>query len=365
MSTQNIIVLWIGLLFPVLLPGQNYRSACEIRYEQARNLFEYGKLYAMLDTLQPCLSGLSVGRELHQKVLLLAAEAYQFTEQRAAAMDAYQHFLTNDPLAQVEFNSPELRYLADAFEVYPRWMIRVGGGVNLLTRPATYNQRTPDDSVRIVDERFRIDADDPLGWTVGAEAGWQIPNSDFYLNLGLGVSRLIYRYVGDYEVTSTESGAVTDQQFEFRERHFWAHVPLTVAYHTVSKESIVKRLFTPYVYAGMSVDFLHVNTIEFIDPTFTQGNMPTELPDISVGDMREGYNISLLAGLGGKMRLQDWFFFADLRYQRMLLNLADEEALRVVPELQEDFNYIDNDFGLNNLSFSLGIGKYFLRVKQN
>ena len=83
-----------------------------------------------------------------------------------------------------------------------------------------------------------------------------------------------------------------------------------------------------------------------------------------IGDQRRRINFALLAGIGGKFRFKRTYVLLDIRYHRLLQNISSDSNRFNNDELLNTFNYVDNDFRLQSLNISAGLGVFLFRSKK-
>ena len=201
--------------------------------------------------------------------------------------------------------------------------------------------------------------------------GFSLSQNGPYLNAGLGLSRYSFRYTGRFANVINTDDASDIANVSFRERHWWFHLPVYFSkYFLVEKGDIRKRTFFPYVYAGASLDFLRKNTAELVDVTvgyeLIDNGAAVPMEDISLRNLRKGFNYSLLGGIGFKAKSGPHAFFVDLGATYMFRNLVIENQVTdpSYQEIETDLHYRFSDFQLLNISLSVGYTRFFFRAEE-
>lgn len=364
----QVLLLGIFLLCTSLsLSAQAYRTECAERYEIAQQLYRAGRLNLVIDTLQSCFE---VRGDRRLDILSLSAAAYKFLDEPDSAKQQLLTLFDINPFYQLDKSIPELKYLEEELIIYPKREINVKAGVYMLNRPVT-TQKNNIEGVVVVDESFGLGTGDAVGAHAEITYGRNLWPEGPYLNAGLGLSRYSFRYNGVYENVLNPNGERDGAQVSFRERHWWLHVPLYLKhYFIIPGSSIRKQIFIPYAYGGFSLDFLRGPSAEWTDATVTYNNynegQTLSLEELSIEELRNGFNTSLMLGGGMKARSGVHTFFIDLSYAQMLLNLSKDPGSNsdITQTLTQSWHYADNNFQLANIALTIGYSRFFFTAKE-
>jgi hypothetical protein len=348
------------------LQAQFFQSECAERFEVAQQLYRSGRLNLVIDTLEYCYN-IKDARRLD--ILSLSAATYKFLDEDLLAKQQLLTLFNLNPFYQLDQSIPELRYLENNLEIYPKFEINVKAGVYLLNRPIT-TQKNNLEGVEVVDESFKLNAGDAIGAHGELTYGRSLWAEGPYLNVGLGLSRYSFRYNGVYENVINPAGERDRAEVSFRERHWWLHLPVYLKhYFILPGSSIRKQIFIPYAYGGFSVDVLRGPSAEWTDArvvydSFDDG-LAQNLDDLAIQDLRNQFNYSLMLGGGMKARSGVHTFFAELAYAQMLRNMskaapADSELNDII---EHTWHYADNNFQLANISLTVGYSRFFFTAK--
>lgn len=366
-SYQWILLAILFLGISGSISAQSYQTECAERYEIAQQLYRAGRLNLVIDTLRSCFE---IRDERRLDILSLSAATYKFLDETDLAKQQLLTLFDINPFYQLDKSIPELRYLEEDLVIYPQREINVKAGVYLLTRPIT-TQKNNIEGVEVVDESFGLNTGDAVGGHAELTYGRNLWPNGPYLNVGLGISRYSFRYNGIYENVLNPDNERDRAEVSFRERHWWLHVPLYLKhYFTYRESSIRKQIFIPYAYGGFSLDFLRGPSAEWTDATVTYSNyndgQTLSLDELSIEELRKGFNTSLILGGGMKARSGVHTFFVDLAYAQMLGNLSKEASAdsEINSTLAQTWHYSDNNFQLANISFTVGYSRFFFTAKE-
>ena len=197
-----------------------------------------------------------------------------------------------------------------------------------------------------------------LDWGLEVGLGLEFRNSQYsvdnFITYGDSIQVNGVNEAAQFAVLST---MVTHQQSFFR-------IPLLLRYNfkydpgkeTFKKiEDNVKDRFIPYIAIGASYDYL-------LDATYLQGNRigGTEYKfnaDLSLKelDLIAHTNWSVFASLGLKMRVRTHFLTFEAKFNKALLNYINpDNRWSNNPLSTYDLAFVEDDFSLDMLSFSLG-----------
>ncbi|MCH2043161.1 MAG: hypothetical protein MK212_03410 [Saprospiraceae bacterium] len=183
----------------------------------------------------------------------------------------------------------------------------------------------------------------------------------------------------DSEISTALSDPLLYATTTFRESQMWIDAPIMLkANWRGKKQKETVNNVIPYIYVGVDNSFLLDANLVKIRRTTEQevsldgGNQTQEKQKHRVffldkkgaaeqgrSSLRSFYNFSAVAGAGVKLRLERNYFFMDLRYNHFFLNNVNRENRYSDNELLYRFAYVDSDFRMSNLAFTLGFAKSF------
>lgn len=344
---------------------------CQTSLEYSKELFDRGKLREVTKLLEGCVPFSPNNRETRElkiEILALLAETYQFTDEHEKADEIYDKLLYLEPFYQPESISQEIKYLADKFETYPLTAYTIYGGVYMVTRPIITENFTKD-GVTIVEEDYKRKNDDLRSWVAGLSADLSIDNSNVFISTGIALSSNYYRYNGTYANASVPSRPelAGSANLTFLERQRWFQIPLTLKWLIKPKEEIIQKTFIPYTFAGITFEILNKNSAQLQTPNITFANdleNPVVIEKFETGSRRTSFSPGILIGGGMKFHLRRFYVDFDVRYRLMLNNLTNTDERYSESIMLSEFNYVDNDFRIQNLGFTLGTGFFLFKSRK-
>ncbi|MEM9822532.1 MAG: hypothetical protein AAF985_15735 [Bacteroidota bacterium] len=358
-------IICLGASFS--LSAQFYQTECSERYEIAQQLYRAGRLNLVIDTLQSCLD-IRDARRLD--ILSLSAATYKFLDETELAKQQLLKLFDLNPFYQLDRSIPELRYLENELVIYPKREINVKAGVYILNRPII-TQKNNLEGIEIVDESFGLNNGDALAVFGEVTYGRSLWPEGPYLNFGVGISNYSFRYSGIYENVLNPNGESDRAEVSFRERHWWVHLPVYLKhYFVLPGSSLRKQIFIPYAYGGFSLDFMRGPSAEWTDATVIYNNynegQTLSLDELSIEELRRGFNTSLMLGGGIKARSGVHTFFVELGYAQMLRNLAKDPSngSDIDDVISQQWHYADNGFQLANISLTIGYSRFFFNAEK-
>lgn len=341
------------------------QGECEKNLQRARSDFAAGKLPEVARRLSDCAFAPDGKRPQRREILSLLLETYLYLDQNQEAERAYEELIALDPFFQPNDQAPEVDYLMDSYETFPLTWFSLSGGIYGWSRPLTDERFSPQ-GVSLIRETFKRNRGDLYGWFFGASGAVNLFDSNLDLSVGLALSSLYFRYAADLDNALAPTGDRLPAVISFQEKHRWIQIPVSLNWTLIPKEKIIHSIFIPYLYAGIAPEFMLRETAQFVGPSIRFAEPIGETSDrsIDIQDLRNKSNVSLVAGAGMKFHFKRYFFLVDLRYHRLLRNLADTQNRQANPILLQTYNYLDNDFRLHQLGFSGGVGFFLFKSKK-
>jgi hypothetical protein len=146
----------------------------------------------------------------------------------------------------------------------------------------------------------------------------------------------------------------------FIEKHSWLRIPVNLTYDF----NIFPKLST-YVRVGGSVGYLLTST-----STYTRSYTSSSLlasatgPEENIILNRNSWNYWVSGGLGFKYQIAMGNVFLDVRYNYGLRNITDETARYSNQTLMYKYYYLDDNFIMDDLAFTLGFTRYLYIPKK-
>ena len=309
---------------------------CAITLKNAQKTYEEGAIEKVADVLAPCLEkGFSRDQKVQAYKLLVLAS---FFENNRYEAEGYMiKLLRLDPEYKINtsVDPPEFIKLYDSYRTLPLYSI---GG----TLSGNYS------FVHVLNKYTIADVNTSPGKYSGAASYQGGINANMYLfdkaELCLDVlfmsSRFRYNNDGIYDgFTSVNNNKKAEVQT-------WIGVPLSMTYD-LTKSNTIK----PYARLGGGVGFL-MSDLLHIERSFN--NSSATGPDIDMITQRNTKNYWVCIGGGAKYKIPNAFITLDLRYNLGLMNQVNGAQRYSNTELIYKYYYIDSDFKVSNLTFSIG-----------
>ncbi len=335
------------------------QEPCEEAFQLARDDYYAGRLNEVVRHLEGCAFNQAVPRPLRRNMLALLAETYVFLDEEERAEDAYSELLRLDPFFRLDTKVPELRLLSETHLTYPVTTYTFYTGIYLRSIPLVQKQYSPN-GVDILSEFYDRSNDDLFGWTTGINVHFDLYNSNFDLGLGYGISNIFFRYNAELDNALAPNGERLKASLSFQEKQRWNQFPVILTYNLIPKSKIIYSKFVPYIYAGAAWDVLIRNSAEATGPSisFDNSNIRVSTDMLSLRENRNRNNVSFLFGAGVRLHLKRFFISLEGRYDQMLQNMALDRTRFSNTELNQTYNYADDDFKLHNYGVCLGAGLY-------
>lgn len=391
--------------------AQLSKEDCEYMLKDAQLNYDMGLLDDVLTSdLINCLE--SSERNLLTKQDKIAAyrlytESFLFMNEIDSANRQYKKLLGYNPLHMVTPNdktaSYDFIYLSNTYRKKPIFSIYGKVGVNY-SRQQVFQYYSLDNTNDLTKNY------NPNRATIGMNGGigFEIPifemNKPFPLDIELVVEANLANRAYAYSDSLYMNTSNTDARFNnsdaslsldigtpllygstsFRESQMWIDAPIMIKANWRGKKQKEKvNNVIPYIYVGVDNSFLlDANLVNVRRTTENElsldgGNQSQEkqrhriffinkkkittdpAEDNKRYSLRSFYNFSAVAGAGIKLRLERNYFFMDLRYNHFFLNNVNRENRYSDNELLYRFAYVDSDFRMSNLAFTLGFAKSF------
>jgi len=370
---------WAQILDPTI---------CSERLEDAKKSYEAGQLKDVSDKIEDCLEKRPAVFSQEKMVdgYKLLTESHLFRNNISDGTRSYEKLLTFNPLFEADSTDPsnsyDLIYLSRTYRQKPIISTYVNFGtnytlVNILQEYATDNTVRPAQNYN----QLRVGISGALGIEVPV---WR----DFTLVLEGNFAWRTYRYQDSLLISSGTANPIQQQlvysNLQFNEQQIWIDVPLMLRYEHYMKR--YKKII-PYVYIGGAPNFLLTANLSNIQRNTTRepdfggqvigGERTVTIAGSGLnakdrlaegGDtlrsLRTAVNASIVAGIGSKFRLGRHFLVIEARYSRFLLNTINRTNRYDNDELLFEYNYVDNDYRMDNFSLSVGFELSFYKPRK-
>ena len=332
MSLLRYVTLFLLLLsFSVMVSAQE--GSCSFKLEEAENLYETGVLDSIPSMLRGCMADGFDDDELSRAYKLLIL-TYLFEDYQEMAELTMLKFLKKFPEYELKANDPvEFKYLYESYQTVPVFSIGAVGGINY-------------SFIRVI-EPFGLSYDENVygeytSAGVGYQAGVQFIK---YVNEHIDIHLDVIYNARKFDYTIQQ----LDSRVEYDENQSILSFPLTGTYN------YRMGMISAYARLGFSVDYRMSSTAglsRYVDDN-------AGIDDITGSDLdiladRSEINLALVGGGGLKYHVKKGYVMLDIRYHFGVTNQVVEENRFANDEKWANYQYVDDDFAMNNLFISAG-----------
>lgn len=347
LSLQTLIKMKIKIFIAILLFSligisvNAQQTDCSIKLEEAESLYETGILDSIPSMLRTCINGGFDKEELARAYKLLIL-TYLFEDYQEMAELTMLKFLDNFPEYEIKATDPvEFTYLYKSYETVPVYSIGVILGGNY-------------SDARIIEPFSKFDINnynaDYSSSGLSFAGGVQIKR---YINENIEINLDIIYSTKKFEMIQTEK----DISIIYNENQSMVSFPLSGTYDYPLGN------FSPFARVGINFDYLLTATAT-LEKTSSENDLAKVKPsDIDIIKDRNAYNISALIGAGVKYHVKKGYVMLDLRYNLGLMNNVNSDSDRWNNPDKDPYDYVDDNFAVNNLFISVGYVFPFYKTK--
>ena len=332
------------ILFLISLETMPQENSCAFKLEEAESLYETGMLDSIPSMLRSCINNDGFDDEELARAYKLLILTYLFEDYIEMAELNMLKFLKEFPEYELKATDPvEFTYLYQSFETIPTFSVGFIGGGN-------YSM------VRII-EPYPTD---------GSSSSYQGDYSaGLYFQAGLKLNKYITEEI-DIELDilyTRKTFDYTNEQLDYITRYTedlqMLSFPLSGTY-----DFKLGNLY-PYARVGVNLDYIFSAKADlFNDYDNDALDKKDSDVDLMEGGDRNEYHISALLGGGLKFYFKKGYLMLDLRYSYNFTNAVNGENRYNNFKLGK-YNYVDDDFAVNNFMFSVGYVIPFYKTKQS
>lgn len=350
---KYLITFAVAYSLALQLSGQNI---CSEFLSEAQDSFEDGRFYGIPSLLKPCLDN-GFTKEQKIQAYWILTQTYLLIDDPIGAEDSYLKLLHEDPEYKVDpVSDPiDVLYLSEKFITTPIFSFGVKAGLNFSDVSVINNYGVGNT------EEIGLDKYTPkVGFQLGGVGKFNF-NPNF--SLGLEVIYSFKSFLYESVLFDDPNVRFDEDLLESVETQNWIDVPIYLKY------SLVKKRWQPNVYAGVALNFLFDAEAKItllnrqVDDENNVSELPVSGPNIGFNEQRNFVNASLVLGGGVNYKINLNYIFFDVRYMAGINNLLNiENQYRQVGEdysfeTYARYGYVDDDFRLNNVAFSIGFIK--------
>jgi len=319
-------------------------SECTQNLDQARTLFDDGRIHEIPSKLERCLvSGFTDAEKTEALRLLVLTHIYleepEKADQRMLELLKHEHEFQPNPAV----DPTEFILLFQTYRTKPIFNVALKVGAN-----STFVQTRAVNGVyntSISGERGKNSLKPSFQASLGAEVALSplftlAPEFQFaFQSWKFTSSELIQ--------TGTSNGGYQNADLTADNNFTWLKLPILVQYNFMPGK------FNPYVELGPSFDYLLGSQS---DLTLNMQDQRPEITTVTKDSEFNSFNIALALGAGVKLKVGEGFLTGEIRYQYGFLDNTDKYYN--TPSAWEG-KYVNNQFKQHVLQISLG---YILNI---
>lgn len=319
-------------------------NRCIELLRDADKTYEAGRIDAIESMLLPCIQkeGFSKFEKLQAYRLIILSKLFDNRDEEANAY--FLQLIKTDPEYQVNpvTDPSEFINLYNSYRTNPIYALGFKVGMNL-AKPSSY---VPYGVYNTGENTgaYRSYLDVQFGF-----------NADLYLNKKFSVGADLLLSLKKYQYKNTLLGY---SELTAKETQMWLELPLVLKY------TIGQKKLRAYLQAGGAVSMILSSNMNIVRKDVnTQSNQAIG-PDINARDLRNMFNYALVGGGGIRYKAGYGYLVLDVKYMYGLNNISHTADKYSNDELIYKYGYIDNNFTLNTLMFSVGYYKSFYKPKK-
>ncbi|GAA5026284.1 hypothetical protein GCM10011506_11660 [Marivirga lumbricoides] len=314
-------------------------NACVLNLERANEMYREGKIDLIIDQLLPCLNGTRLNKENKVRAYRLLVITQLYFNERDAAADYMVELLKLEPEYEINENldPTEFIQLYNRFRTYPILLVGLHAGGN-------YSFPTVHRNFSLDNTSTSLGSYTPeMGYSVGISL--EIP----FFNKWSVLTNINYLY-NKFEYDKKQYNY---SEVIYLEEQSWMEIPVEIKYY------INEGDFRLYAQAGASVQYLldasaSITRLDSLNEEL--GNQTVAGPSVNMKDHRMPFNLSAKGAIGFTWKgvIGNGYLLGSISYTYGLNDVNNPKERYSNSELLYDYNYVDNDFSMNNLSIKVG-----------
>ncbi len=344
MSTKKFSVLLLALLLCLNVFGQE--QDCDKKLDEARKLFDAGKLERVESTLSTCMEdGFNKSQKTEAYEIIILTQ--QYDNRPADAEETYLQLLDHDPEYDVnEATAPmELIHLAEKHHAPPLW------SAGLIFGPVfTSGVRRTSYSTGNSQTETKSYSTDGVGYVIGLKVNRFITKD---IEIGVELQLMRQRFL-------SESDQFGFAKITFAETQDWIQLPILGTY------DFSHGKWEPFARLGIVPAYM-IGSSAKVERNSEAGQSRLGAvtgPDVDMIDQRNSFNLASVIGAGIKYKIPRAFIILEARHSWYFLNQVETSKRYDNPELLYQYFYVDDDFNIGNLQILLGFTYSFHKIKK-
>ena len=347
MFKRTLFTIIISAALGLQAHAQQTQSSCSQTLREAQLTYERGRIDLVPDQLASCLrSGFNKEEKIAAYKLLV--NTYLYFNESDKAVEAMTSFLSLNPEYEIDVvaDPSEFINLYNSFRTTPVYLLGGKAGSNITAVNVSRNFSLDDSSEKRGKYNYIP------GFNVGLAL--EVP-----INKKISIAPELYFSQKKYQYRDLILG-FADVNFE--ETQTLVELPVFVKYN-IGNFGKDKNI-TPFVNLGGSVSYLLSSEADVVRKDAVSGENQREVsgPSIDLADQRNSIIYAAAVGAGAKLKniIGRGYLIVDFRYSYGLNNVVNPDNRTANTTLVYDYLYVDNDFSMNNYSFTIGylIPKY-------
>lgn len=340
-SGIKLSLIGCTLLLAGLFNTSQAQNTCTNKLKEAESNYENGLIEEIPEMLKPCMkNGFTKEEKIRGYKLII--KSHLFNQDMSNAAQAMLDFLRDYPEYLPETTTDGLDFikLHNRFETLPYLTMSVFAGANT-------------SSVSVI-QPYTLDDNEQQSYTYGTpgfQLGLQFSRPFYqYFDISLGVE--LQRHTFQYTGKSFGFSKLTLQ-----ERQTKLTIPALGTFIYPIKK------WHPFIALGFNISYLMSDQATPTRIYTDNSNDDITGTDIDMLIHRQKIIPNLVAELGVRYKIPEGYFFFKTAYQLGLMNQTNTNARYDNPELMYIYYYLDDDFKINNLSFSIGYTRMLYKPK--
>jgi hypothetical protein len=330
--------LYFGIIFLIsfhlVIDSNAQTDSCITYLKTANSNYEQRDFDGAIKLLQTALLRCNLDRSDEIQAHKLLALSYLAIDNLETADKEAETIIKIEPNYSADKFKDDPKYSALFEKFRPVPVFRVGfmvGANRVFTSVDNYYSIVHDDAVASQYSTYN----DKYGFQLGLSAEYRAIKN-FWIELQGQFRKSKYEHI----LTEVEGTTVN-----YSEVLSYIDAPLSIKYYFIEKD------ISPYIEGGATFSFL-TNALG----TTTRDDVKDL---VNRTDYRNTFMVGYFAGIGGAFKIKSFNLFANIRYTIFNDNVNKEGTLYSDPINVFKYYYIDDDFSMNNLQFSIG-GSYTL-----
>ncbi|WP_109832599.1 porin family protein [Reichenbachiella versicolor] len=346
------MISYVSTIIPTLAqkPTGGDEQGCKLNLNLAEEKYKNGQIEEVQSLIKPCVEGKSnFNKQDKIRAYKLLTITYLYLNEEEEASKNMQKLLNLNPEYIIDPNVDPSEFvdLYNQFRHHPIAIIGLKAGVN-------------STMVNVIDNFGQDDIDRSLG-TYTAKIGYRVSFTSEFL-----ITPLL----------SLETGlSYSKSNFEYSNRQFsYSNVSVEESFSTLSiplhtRFSYTKRDLRFYLQLGAKVNYLVSSsaTLVRIDSLNEElGYQSVVGPAEDLSDQKAKLFFSLQSAIGGywKNVVGNGYLMMEIGYSYGLSNLIEPDKRYANTNLINKYNYIPNDFSINQFTVEIGYGIPIYRPKK-